>query len=437
MQSLAGQWIPIAGCAGRFYNFINFRLGPWEAISMSDTWQPSGDPEVAERRTHYRQKLSSAHVELGENNEGVVLNVSQSGLALRTKQELAGDELPKMRFQLSESDAWIEAKGRVKWRNAAERTAGVEFVDLPATTRKQIEILIFLSYEMEFERQRKPTDEVEPFEQGDVEWESTAAIPFPEEWEEPGEDSTVASTETRELWTTGEPEAQIQTTNLRHPETDTESGTSAKDENESCETVDEERKRSGVLAEGQFPVEQQTPPTVECDQLREVRGSRHRGRLIVLFLAAGLVLLAFVQVRHYLQKTKTSEKPPEMTKANPPAPASHATRGGEPISAPVSRPEPSVGVSNGRTAPSHGVFGLQVGAMAQEENAKALEKSLRQIKVPAIIVKRPGDRLFRVLAGPYDRVDAAARAKEELEKRGFKSFRVQWAEENAGARRIR
>lgn len=415
---------------------------------MNNIWQPSGDPGVAERRTHYRQKLSSSRVELGESNEGVVLNVSQSGLALRTAHELVDDELPKMRFQLSESEAWIEAKGQVKWRNDAERTAGVEFVDLPTATRKQIEILIFLSYETEFDRESKTADEVEPVEQGTVDWEAMETLPFPQEREERDEAPGVGSTnwphDTRDPWTDPEHKTQvqtIQTTSLRHAETGIENGTSAKDEDGCCEAADEEQKQSGVVPERQFPVEQQIPPTAENAQPTEVTGAPYGGRLVVLFLAMALVLSAFVAVRHYSQKTKTSEAQKEVTETNLPVaaagPVSRPAPAAGPIAAPVSRPERSGGVSNVGTAAGHGAFGLQVGAMAQEENAKALEKSLREIKVPAIIVKRPGDRLFRVLAGPYDRADAAERAKEELEKRGFKAFRVKWAEENAGARRVR
>jgi cell division septation protein DedD len=433
---------------------------------MTNIWQPSGDPDLAERRTHYRQKLSSGRVDLGENNEGLVLNISQSGLALRMAQELVDDELPKIRFQLSESDAWIEAKGRVKWRNDAKTTAGVEFVDLSPATRKQIEILIFLSYETEYEHESKPADEVEPVEPEVVERESVETLPFPEEFEERSQESIISSSqpysETEEYEIVPESAADADAGSeelIRQEQSElefvsppqisakgqgletNEYSAKAATEDVSSEAVNEEQTKAALLAEAKISVKRAIPPIVENAEPAKVSGSRYGRWVVVLCLAAGLVLLAFVPVRHYLQKTRTSETQKEVAEANLPVPAAAPVSSGgttaRPLAATVSRPEPSGGVSNVRTAPGHGAFGLQVGAMVQEENAKALAKSLKEIKVPVIIVKRPGDRFFRVLVGPYDGVETVARAKEEIEKRGFQAFRVKWAEENAGSRRIR
>jgi cell division septation protein DedD len=64
--------------------------------------------------------------------------------------------------------------------------------------------------------------------------------------------------------------------------------------------------------------------------------------------------------------------------------------------------------------------------MVQEGNANALAKSLRQINFPALVSKRSNDRFYRVVVGPYRGEDAALKAKNELEKRGFKAFRTEW-----------
>ena len=50
--------------------------------------QSPGNPGTYERRTHCRQDLLFSRVELGENNRGIVLNISPSGLALQAVEEL-------------------------------------------------------------------------------------------------------------------------------------------------------------------------------------------------------------------------------------------------------------------------------------------------------------------------------------------------------------
>jgi len=74
----------------------------------------------------------------------------------------------------------------------------------------------------------------------------------------------------------------------------------------------------------------------------------------------------------------------------------------------------------------HSAFVLQVGAMVHEENANALANSLRQMNFPAFVFKSPTDRFHRVVVGPYNGVDATLRAKNQLEKRGFRSIRKEW-----------
>ncbi len=106
---------------------------------MPDTRQYSGSLSISERRIHCRQGVLFSCIEVGKNNGGIVLNVSQGGLALQTVTELIDDELPKIRFQLSRSQVWIEAKGRITWRSNSQRMAGVQFIDLPDEVRKEIQ----------------------------------------------------------------------------------------------------------------------------------------------------------------------------------------------------------------------------------------------------------------------------------------------------------
>ena len=93
---------------------------------------------TSERRTHGRQKVLLSCVKLGDDNGGILLNISLGGLALQAAEELIDEELATIRFQLSQSETWIEAKGRIAWRGDSKRTAGVEFIDLPEEALKQI-----------------------------------------------------------------------------------------------------------------------------------------------------------------------------------------------------------------------------------------------------------------------------------------------------------
>ncbi len=92
-----------------------------------------------DRRTHSRQPVRTlAYVELDEGNGGIVLNASEGGLSVQAVMSLMEDSLPKMRFQLSQSNAWLETSARVVWANESRKVAGLQFVDLPEETRLHI-----------------------------------------------------------------------------------------------------------------------------------------------------------------------------------------------------------------------------------------------------------------------------------------------------------
>jgi TonB family protein len=105
-----------------------------EALEQSD--QRLGFPD---RRLHARRQTRSlAYIDLGEDNGGLVLNFSETGVAVHAAVMMAGDHLPKMRFQLPQSLEWVEAEGRVTWTGDSKKEAGIEFVGLPDGARTQI-----------------------------------------------------------------------------------------------------------------------------------------------------------------------------------------------------------------------------------------------------------------------------------------------------------
>ena len=96
-------------------------------------------PRLPDRRAHFRRPVRSlAYVELGDGNGGIALNISEGGMAVQAVMSLGGDDLPSVRVQLSHSKRQIEVKGRVAWTGDLRKLAGVEFVDVPDETRKQI-----------------------------------------------------------------------------------------------------------------------------------------------------------------------------------------------------------------------------------------------------------------------------------------------------------
>ncbi|HKS81830.1 MAG TPA: TonB family protein [Candidatus Acidoferrales bacterium] len=107
---------------------------------MSDAFEDTGTPVgTTERRSYARKSIQTlAYVDLGEDNGGLVLNLGEGGIAVRSAVALAAEHLPKIRFQMPHTMDWVEATGRVVWTADAKRMAGVEFVNLPSEAGAQI-----------------------------------------------------------------------------------------------------------------------------------------------------------------------------------------------------------------------------------------------------------------------------------------------------------
>jgi TonB family protein len=107
---------------------------------MSDRFVRAHDPvSASERRAYVRQPIPSlAYVELDEGNGGIILNISEGGLSVQAVAGLMDDLLPGVRFQLAETDTWIEANARITWTNETRKLAGLEFVDLSEDCRGNI-----------------------------------------------------------------------------------------------------------------------------------------------------------------------------------------------------------------------------------------------------------------------------------------------------------
>jgi TonB family protein len=110
------------------------------ASVMSDTLAQAHDAlPPPDRRLYSRQAIRSlAYVELDEGNGGIVLNVSEGGLSVQAVTSLMDELLPDVRFQLSESEGWVESHARIAWTTHSRKVAGLEFINLPEVSRDQI-----------------------------------------------------------------------------------------------------------------------------------------------------------------------------------------------------------------------------------------------------------------------------------------------------------
>jgi hypothetical protein len=302
---------------------------------------------------------------LGDNNRAIVLNISQNGLALRTATKFIDDELNKIRFQFSPSLSWVDASGRVAWRSESKKEAGIEFIGLSGEARDQIQAWIsWMSGTIGFPRTN-------------VSFEKAEHI-----------GARTDSTETKSTIPVLVPEL--------------------------VDLIPENRSEDSILTKLRFPAEaQDAQTTLENARDENIAGDFANAlRRVGLLVVAALLLSAFFLPGYRWQKIWRSQKGREMTAAPKPVALSF-----ESSAILAANPEPSVGLPS---------FVLQVAAMVHEENADAFAESLRQRNFPAFVYKCPTDRFHLVVVGPYNSMDTALRAKNELEKWGFKAIRTEW-----------
>ncbi len=96
---------------------------------------PARDRRLQRRTT----PASLTFVELGDTNGGIVLNISEAGMAVAVADLLVvGEFLPRIRFQLPSFGQSIEISAQIVWLAESKKGAGIRFVDLNADARNQI-----------------------------------------------------------------------------------------------------------------------------------------------------------------------------------------------------------------------------------------------------------------------------------------------------------
>jgi hypothetical protein len=92
-----------------------------------------------DRRVHHRfEDLRASLVQLGGNNNGIVLNISEGGMAVLFAEEVDVNTLRALRFQAPEFEHWMDINAEIAWISDSRKQAGIRFKDLSETTRIQL-----------------------------------------------------------------------------------------------------------------------------------------------------------------------------------------------------------------------------------------------------------------------------------------------------------
>jgi TonB family protein len=81
---------------------------------------------------------SLAYADVGGGKGGIVLNMSENGLAIHSAVPLGPRPVSSVRFQLPDSFAWVAAQGRITWTSQSKKEAGIELFELPEPARTEI-----------------------------------------------------------------------------------------------------------------------------------------------------------------------------------------------------------------------------------------------------------------------------------------------------------
>ncbi|MGC2769713.1 MAG: SPOR domain-containing protein [Candidatus Acidiferrum sp.] len=350
------------------------------ASNMTAPLDSNRNPHIPDRRSDRRQRVLFSSVVIGDANCGRVLDISPKGFALQTDSELVGDEFPNFRFKFSPTLAWVEAKGRVVWRNNSKNVVGLEFIDLTEEVHKQIQTWM---------DSKKQLGGIGAVILGPAPAPATVSAPANSVLVPPASDLVDLSAENRDP--------------------------------------------AAILPPVQYPAESRDARTTAGSAVdKSIAGGMKKVLWLVgLALVATLLVNSPLLRRLHWRKLSNNQKTTETAGAPHPAVLRpQPVPPPQPVAPPKPVPSPSVerpSVPSNRTSSLNGpAFVVQVGAMIHQENANALAASLREMKYPAFVIKLPTERFHHVLIGPYNSVDATRKVQKELEERGFKTLRNEW-----------
>ena len=360
---------------------------------MSDTFQ-SGNARTPERRYSPRQRVPFACIQLDSDNGGLILDISERGLSVQAVEILTGDELPRVRFQLSPTLPWIETRGRIAWLGASMKRAGLEFTGIPEEARNQIKQWISSELHANELVEETTLERIEPSKDG-----PGNVIPFPE----PETMGSVA--EYQNLHSIADDAVEAPPGVEKVPQYSRVQSTTL--------SVTENARATAAPLFAWSELEARVNREINARERTSFPGLS--SRVIGFTVGAILLLSAVFFLGYQLQKNRRSQPRVEAV---------------APAKAPGSSTDSTANPANSRVDPTppsdHPGFMLQTGAMTHKENADALAEALQRRNFPAFVFRPEADRFYRVDVGPYTDADSALRAQEELKKEGFESIRTPW-----------
>ncbi len=97
-----------------------------------------------------------AYVELGQDNGGILLNLSEGGFAVQSALALTSRVFSELRFQVPALQGWLTASGRIVWISDSKKEAGIQFTELPGEARREIHKWVSAEGESETAKERIP-----------------------------------------------------------------------------------------------------------------------------------------------------------------------------------------------------------------------------------------------------------------------------------------
>ena len=100
---------------------------------------------ITERRAqgYYRHELRTlTYVTIDDANGGIIRNINHEGVALQAVGALRPQQRVRLRFEMRFPRLRIDAYGQVSWASPTGQ-CGIQFLDLPASTRLQVDQWIF------------------------------------------------------------------------------------------------------------------------------------------------------------------------------------------------------------------------------------------------------------------------------------------------------
>jgi TonB family protein len=111
---------------------MDIPIGPSQFIRASNVL--SGERRLRLRRS----PLAFTYVTLGENNGGIVTDISETGIGMTAAVPLHENSSCYLSFQLPELDTAIETRAEIVWMTESKKEAGFRFEGLPEEAREQI-----------------------------------------------------------------------------------------------------------------------------------------------------------------------------------------------------------------------------------------------------------------------------------------------------------